>query len=80
MRCKADKLAAFTCMNPAVHDGYCAGHYEFLFKGMTNSQRMKEKRHLNGIIKEKERDALRAKQTQDAAAPAEADKTADSPA
>lgn len=53
MRCKADKLAAFACMNPATRDGYCAGHWEFLFKGMTNKQRMIEKRHLDGIIREK---------------------------
>lgn len=48
------------CVNPAVQDGYCRGHWDFLFKGMTNRQRMAEKKKLREMRREREKANVQA--------------------
>lgn len=60
--CLADQLAAFQCLNVPAKDGYCQPHWDYLFKGMSNYQRMKEKKHLRNIIKQKEREGVQTRQ------------------
>jgi hypothetical protein len=46
------KCHELQCGNLADHDGYCKSHWEFLFSGMTNRQRMHAKKALRKVRKE----------------------------
>lgn len=46
------KPKCFECILPAAKDGYCRGHWDFLFGGMNNHDRMLEKKKLRDIRRE----------------------------
>lgn len=50
LRCREDR-----CPSLIAKDGYCRNHWDFYFKGMTNRQRMAEKKNLREMRREREK-------------------------
>jgi hypothetical protein len=43
----------YECTMPAEKDGFCESHWNFLFAGMNNRQRMAEKKKLREMRRER---------------------------